>query len=184
MVKVIGVHYPIMQEGEKLQITKQVFLRWALIAGRIPGRTGNEIKNYWMTHLRKKLCKKVPKILLLDCNPVSNHVENTRKSGHTSHAEQDHVKNTDDTSLLQTVTKQDLNIEYNQVSRCHANNPNNHFNLFSYLDDCYTYFQGCTDTLPEGTKLMDRDIDKDWGGVSRASVKDCNHLAGFPLWWE
>lgn len=29
--------------------------RWALIAGRIPGRTDNEIKNYWNTHLSKKL---------------------------------------------------------------------------------------------------------------------------------
>ncbi|KAL0817085.1 hypothetical protein Bca101_073529 [Brassica carinata] len=29
--------------------------RWSLIAGRIPGRTDNEIKNYWNTHLRKKL---------------------------------------------------------------------------------------------------------------------------------
>eukprot|EP00253_Pinus_taeda_P036235 PITA_36235 len=29
--------------------------RWSLIAGRLPGRTGNEIKNYWNTHLSKKL---------------------------------------------------------------------------------------------------------------------------------
>ncbi|XP_071733649.1 transcription repressor MYB5-like [Rutidosis leptorrhynchoides] len=29
--------------------------RWSLIAGRIPGRTDNEIKNYWNTHLTKKL---------------------------------------------------------------------------------------------------------------------------------
>ncbi|XP_023754863.1 transcription repressor MYB5 [Lactuca sativa] len=29
--------------------------RWALIAGRIPGRTDNEIKNYWNTNLSKKL---------------------------------------------------------------------------------------------------------------------------------
>jgi len=28
-----------------------------LIAGRIPGRTDNEIKNYWNTHLRKKLLR-------------------------------------------------------------------------------------------------------------------------------
>lgn len=31
--------------------------RWSLIAGRIPGRTDNEIKNYWNTHLRKKLLR-------------------------------------------------------------------------------------------------------------------------------
>eukprot|EP00253_Pinus_taeda_P010481 PITA_10481 len=29
--------------------------RWSLIAGRLPGRTDNEIKNYWNTQLRKKL---------------------------------------------------------------------------------------------------------------------------------
>lgn len=28
-----------------------------MIAGRIPGRTDNEIKNYWNTHLRKKLLR-------------------------------------------------------------------------------------------------------------------------------
>lgn len=26
-----------------------------MIAGRLPGRTDNEVKNYWNTHLRKKL---------------------------------------------------------------------------------------------------------------------------------
>lgn len=29
--------------------------RWSLIAGRLPGRTDNEIKNFWNTHLSKKL---------------------------------------------------------------------------------------------------------------------------------
>ncbi|XP_021898173.1 transcription repressor MYB5-like [Carica papaya] len=29
--------------------------RWSLIAGRIPGRTDNEIKNYWNIHISKKL---------------------------------------------------------------------------------------------------------------------------------
>ncbi|KAM7479440.1 hypothetical protein LguiA_027653 [Lonicera macranthoides] len=29
--------------------------KWSLIAGRLPGRTDNEIKNYWNTHIRRKL---------------------------------------------------------------------------------------------------------------------------------
>lgn len=29
--------------------------RWSLIAGRLPGRTDNEIKNYWNTNIGKKL---------------------------------------------------------------------------------------------------------------------------------
>ncbi|XP_058227058.1 transcription factor MYB1-like [Rhododendron vialii] len=29
--------------------------RWSLIAGRLPGRTSNDVKNYWNTHLHKKL---------------------------------------------------------------------------------------------------------------------------------
>ncbi|KAE8703642.1 Myb-related protein Zm38 [Hibiscus syriacus] len=32
--------------------------RWSLIAGRLPGRTDNEIKNYWNTHLSKRLLSK------------------------------------------------------------------------------------------------------------------------------
>ncbi|XP_047317555.1 transcription repressor MYB5-like [Impatiens glandulifera] len=43
------------EEDLILRLHRLLGNRWALIAGRISGRTDNEIKNYWNTHLSKKL---------------------------------------------------------------------------------------------------------------------------------
>lgn len=43
--------------------------RWSLIAGRLPGRTDNEIKNYWNSHLSKRLKN--------DITTTSNHKPHT-----------------------------------------------------------------------------------------------------------
>ncbi|AES99304.1 myb-like DNA-binding domain protein [Medicago truncatula] len=38
-----------------LRLQKLLGNRWSLIAARLPGRTANDVKNYWHTNLRKKL---------------------------------------------------------------------------------------------------------------------------------
>ncbi|XP_022724574.1 transcription factor MYB3-like [Durio zibethinus] len=38
-----------------IRLHKLLGNRWSLIAGRLPGRTDNEIKNYWNTYIGKKL---------------------------------------------------------------------------------------------------------------------------------
>ncbi|XP_042496066.1 transcription factor MYB1-like isoform X1 [Macadamia integrifolia] len=56
----------ISQEEEELMIKLHKLLgnRWSLIAGRLPGRTDNEIKNYWNTYLSKKFQGKTAQIQL------------------------------------------------------------------------------------------------------------------------
>ncbi|KAL8139811.1 hypothetical protein V2J09_005832 [Rumex salicifolius] len=43
------------EEDLILRLHKLLGNRWSLIAGRLPGRTDNEIKNYWNSYLSKKI---------------------------------------------------------------------------------------------------------------------------------
>ncbi|GMI83969.1 myb domain protein 82 [Hibiscus trionum] len=62
--------------------------RWSLIAGRLPGRTDNEVKNYWNTHLNKKTCTLLGKRKSID-HSTTQHIADHHNNSNTIDQNQD-----------------------------------------------------------------------------------------------
>ncbi|XP_076959405.1 transcription factor MYB102-like [Bidens hawaiensis] len=65
------------EEETIIQLHRVLGNKWSSIAARLPGRTDNEIKNYWNTHIRKKLLRMgidpvthSPRLDLLDVSSI------------------------------------------------------------------------------------------------------------------
>ncbi|XP_009602508.1 transcription factor MYB123-like [Nicotiana tomentosiformis] len=73
------------EEDLIIRLHKLLGNRWSLIAGRLPGRTDNEIKNYWNTNIGKKLQQGVapgqPNRIISSINrqrPRSSHAKSSK----------------------------------------------------------------------------------------------------------
>ncbi|KAJ8556288.1 hypothetical protein K7X08_023046 [Anisodus acutangulus] len=71
--------FSVEEEETIIQLHSTLGNKWSAIAGHFPGRTDNEIKNYWNTHIRKKLLRMgidpvthSPRLDLLDLTSIFN----------------------------------------------------------------------------------------------------------------
>lgn len=61
------------EEDTIIQLHQLLGNKWSTIASRLPGRTDNEIKNVWNTHLKKRLSSTSPSSTSsASCNPTKN----------------------------------------------------------------------------------------------------------------
>ncbi|ESW04616.1 hypothetical protein PHAVU_011G110500 [Phaseolus vulgaris] len=75
--------FSLEEEDTIIQLHSILGNKWSSIAARLPGRTDNEIKNYWNTHIRKRLLRMgidpvthAPRLDLLDMSSILRSVLN------------------------------------------------------------------------------------------------------------
>ncbi|KAI3922619.1 hypothetical protein MKX01_006308 [Papaver californicum] len=110
--------------------------KWSLIAGRLKGRTDNEIKNYWNTHIRRKLMSRGvdptthrpinPTANIIDSSSVlSDHGQVKTISFSTSREEEEEVEGKDVEDIQEKMNKIVEGFDSNQ--KYNDNNQQQHY---------------------------------------------------------
>ncbi|CAH2078369.1 unnamed protein product [Thlaspi arvense] len=119
------------EEETIIQLHSYLGNKWSAIAARLPGRTDNEIKNFWNTHIRKKLLRMgidpvthSPRLDLLDISSIlasslynssSHHVDISRLMMDAHRHQQQHpLVNPEILKLATSLFSQTQNQNQNQ----------------------------------------------------------------------
>ena len=176
------------------------FYRWSAIAARLPGRTDNEIKNFWNTHIRKKLLRMgidpvthSPRLDLLDVSSIlasslhnssSDHLKMSRlmMDAHRQHQQQQPLINPEILKLATSLFSQNHNQNFvmDHESKIHDNHTAYHHDVNQigvnqYQTD-HQELQYCLPPFPNEAHFNDMDHhgEHTFASNSSTSVQDCN----------
>ncbi|KAJ0247149.1 SANT/Myb domain-containing protein [Hirschfeldia incana] len=193
-------------EEEETIIQLHSFLgnKWSAIAARLPGRTDNEIKNFWNTHIRKKLLKMgidpvthSPRLDLLDFSSIlasslynssSHHVMSKLMMDAHHQQQRNPLVNPEILKLANSLFTQNQNQNHNQNhnqnfvvnhnSKTHENyTVNHHDDKQTGVNEYQTNhqeLQNCLPPFPDEAHFNDMDHHGEHTFASNTSVQDCN----------
>ncbi|KAL0911262.1 hypothetical protein M5K25_019389 [Dendrobium thyrsiflorum] len=111
------------EEETIIQLHSVLGNKWSAVAARLPGRTDNEIKNYWNTHIRKRLLRSGidpvthrPRLDLLNLSSLLNTVLFNQPTQLNTHELLNIAIN-----LLQSQCQKQNLFKYNQVQESQPN---------------------------------------------------------------
>lgn len=166
--------------------------RWSAIAGRLPGRTDNEIKNVWHTHLKKKAAAVLKQNQKANTNTNNNNNSDDHKQNSKATTAHDHQsaesamspQASSSSDELSSVTTGETNNNNNSDRYCmdkyvkgdHEQNVDS-FESFPVIDESFW-----TDTsLSENSSNLTSDFG---GGLNEFAMGHHDYGGGMDFWYN